>query len=78
MAANTYTRITISGAEQHTRNGTQGRPKQYADPYVQRLFEEDEAWIKANGYSRNDFVRLATHAMIEKMDNSVYTELVNT
>ena len=38
----------------------------------------DKEKIESMGYEVNDFVRIATHAMLEKMENSVYTELVNT
>jgi len=78
MASNTFTRCTISGSTQHTRKGTQGRPKEYDDVYGQRLFAGDSARIKAMGYSRNDLVRLATHKFLEDLENNVHTELVNT
>lgn len=76
MSSNVYTRRTISGTTQHTRKGTQGRPKQFADKYGQRLFVEDEERIIDLGFEKNDFVRLAVHKFI--LDNYGYTELVNT
>jgi len=76
MSSNTFTRTTISGTTQHTRKGTQGRPKQFADKYGQRLFMEDDARITELGFEKNDFVRLAVHKFL--LDNYGHTELVNT
>ena len=79
MASNTYTRNHADGTiTEHSRAGTQGRKKVFGDVYGQRLMLGDKEKIESMGYEVNDFVRIATHAMLEKMENSVYTELVNT
>lgn len=79
MSANTYTRKTVDGeVVTYSRKGTQGRPKRFGKKYGQRLFVEDEEKIRAMGYGKNDFVRLATHKLIMDICNNGYTELVNT
>ena len=74
MASNSFTRTTISGQTQHTRKGTQGRPKVFGDKYGQRLFKEDDAKIKELRLEKNDLVRLAVHKFL--LDNYGHTELV--
>lgn len=78
MASNTYTRKTADGTIKEYSRGKQGRKKVFGDVYGQRLMLGDKEKIESMGYEVNDFVRIATHAMLEKMENSVYTELVNT
>lgn len=50
----------------------------FGKKYGQRLFEGDEQRIKNLGYSKNDFVRLATHKFLIDLENSGYTELVKS
>jgi hypothetical protein len=79
MATNTYQRTDVTGTvTKHSRKGTQGRPRRFGKKYGQRLFTEDEEKIKQMGYEKNDFVRLATHKLVEDMANNGYTELVKT
>jgi hypothetical protein len=79
MASNTYTRKHADGTiTEYSRVGTQGRKKVFGDMYCQRLMLGDKEKIESMGYEVNDFVRIATHAMLERLENSVYTELVNT
>lgn len=78
MASNDFERVTISGTSSFSRKGTQGRKKIFGKKYGQRLFEGDEQKIKNLGYSKNDFVRLATHKFLLDLENNGYTELVTS
>jgi len=57
-------------------NERRGRKKVFDEKYGQRLFAGDSNRIKAMGYSRTDFVRLATHKFLSDLENNGDTELV--
>ena len=76
MASRTVTRTDVTGKVTEYTRTKQGRPKQFADKYGQRLFVEDDARITELGFEKNDFVRLAVHKFL--LDNYGHTELVNT
>ena len=78
MSSKTVTRKDVSGKTTEYARGKQGRPKMFDKKYGQRLFSGDSDRIKAMGYSKTDFVRLATHKFLNDLENNGYTELVNT
>ena len=83
MSSNLYSRITVDGKETaYTRKGSQGRkPSGLGKPFLIRLDMDSEVELIREadklGYywNKNDFIRSAVR---EKLNNSIYTELVNT
>lgn len=66
---------TVDGRPYRTKKRS-GRKKVFDSKYGQRLFLGDSNRIKAMGYSKTDFVRLATHKFLSDLENNGDTELV--
>ena len=65
MASNTYTRTTITGTTQHSRKGTQGRPKGTGEGKKPRPFASSDA----------NYERIKQKAKEAQMTVSAYVEL---